>query len=337
MSRRRALKTSAIVLFAAVVNLPAQAGEYFQGKTISIYAGFTSGGGVDSEMRLVAQRLGSYVAGAPSVVPLNMPGAGGLLLANHLYSIDKPDGLTIGMPGRSGFILSATSGDPSAHYKLSKFTWIGSSGAQNPILWLRSSLGVRSLDKLKTAGHPLVIGALAGTSSSAIVPRIIAKYEGLRLRIISGYTGLAEVVLAIERGELDGIYTEAGTFRPDMIAKGAVIPILQTFNIEPGLPSLETIVVNSKERALLNFVVGPSKVGAPLLGPPDLPGPVAGALRDGYLAMEKSPVFRRESTQRGIELGAPIAGAELQTYVLANLVSVTSAVLSDYNSFLGAR
>ena len=94
---------STILCLVLSVALPSQlrAGDdpYFKGKSIALYAGFTPGGGVDSEMRLIAQYFGGFTPGAPSVVPMNMPGAGGILLANHLYAVDKADGLTLGMPG----------------------------------------------------------------------------------------------------------------------------------------------------------------------------------------------------------------------------------------------
>ena len=182
-------------------------------------------------MRLAAQFLGKHLPGNPNITPMNMPGASGIVLANYLYNISKPDGLTIGMPGRAGFILAAITGDKSAKYDLSKFNYIGSSGTDNEILWLRKGINIRSVDELRKVKQPIVIGGLGSTSTTVVVPMILAKYEGLPLRVVSGYPGTNEAVLALERGEIDGVFTAASSFRPDLISSGAVVPIFQAFPI----------------------------------------------------------------------------------------------------------
>src|SRR5262249_60367141 len=124
----------ALILIAAIGALiapGARAQDVYKGKTITLMAGQPPGGGIDSEMRLVAQFLGRYIPGEPAIVPRNMPGAGGLVLGNHLYSIARPDGLTLGMPGRSGFVLAPMISAADTKYDLRKFTWIGSPPGSN--------------------------------------------------------------------------------------------------------------------------------------------------------------------------------------------------------------
>ncbi len=332
----RLVKLFALALAALALAAPARAQDYFRGRTITLYAGFTPGGGVDAEMRLIAQFLGRHIPGNPNVQAMNMPGAGGILLGNYLYSIAKPDGLTIGMPGRSGFFLAAAVGDASARYDIGKFTWIGAAGANNLMLWLRKGLGVRTYAELKQSKTPVVIGGLATSSSSVVVPMVLAKYDGAPLKIISGYTGLAEASLAMERGEIDGIYTHAGTFRPDRIASGDIVPVLQTFPVEPGMPSLDD-VKSPRARALDNLLTAPSRLGAPVIAPPGVPGEIATILRDAYVATGSSRDYVDEAARRGIDIGKPARGEDLQSFVASSLGHIPGDIVEEYRGYVGMK
>jgi len=112
----------------------AAAEDFYRGKTVTLFAGQPPGGGIDSEMRLVARFIGKFIPGEPNILPMNMQGAGGIILGNHLYSVAKPDGLTLGMPGRSGFALAPVISAADTKYDLRKFTWIGSSASSNFVL-----------------------------------------------------------------------------------------------------------------------------------------------------------------------------------------------------------
>jgi tripartite-type tricarboxylate transporter receptor subunit TctC len=314
---------------------PAFSQDFYKGKTITLYAGFPPGGGVDSEMRLVAQFYEKHLPGNPNITPMNMPGASGIILANYLTNISKPDGLTIGIPGRSGFVLASIVGDKNAKYDLSKFNWIGSSGATNQILWLRKESHIRSLDELRKAKQPIVIGGLVSTSASVVMPTILAKYEGLPLRAVSGYPGLSEATLALERGEIDGIFTEAATFRPDLISSGAVVPILQTFPIQPDVPTIDSVIGSQQERALMNLVLGPEGLGAALLGPPGMSNEATSILRGAYTEMVNSTEYRETAAERGIDVGTPNSGEALQKYVIANLTAIPPDTLQEYISYVG--
>jgi tripartite-type tricarboxylate transporter receptor subunit TctC len=324
-----------LALLACAPSVQAQ-DAFYKGKSLTLYAGFTPGGGVDAEMRLIAQFFSRHVPGAPNIQPMNMPGAGGILLGNYLYTIAKPDGLTIGMPGRSGFFLAAAVGDASARYEIAKFTWLGSAGANNLMLWVRKGIGVRTLDDLRKRTDPVVVGGLASSSASSVVPAVLAKYEGLPLRVISGYTGLSEANLAMERGEIDAIYTHVGTFRPDRVASGEIIPILQTFPIEPNMPSLDD-VKSPRARALNDLLTAPSRLGAPLIGPPGLPRELAATLRDAYVAMASSKEYVEEAHRRGIDIGKPNHGAQLQAFVSRSLGDIPKDVVDEYRGYVGLK
>src|SRR5262249_53292693 len=148
----------ALILIAAICSLTAgDAGrqDFYKGKIVPLMAGQPPGGGIDSEMRLVAQFLGRHIPGEPSIVPRNMPGAGGLILGNHLYGVAKPDGLTLGMPGRSGFVLAPIISAADTKYDLRKFTWIGSSARAHIVLLMRLQAHIRSFEGLQSPHPPL--------------------------------------------------------------------------------------------------------------------------------------------------------------------------------------
>lgn len=314
---------------------PAFCEDFYKGKTIGLYVGYPPGGGADSEMRLLAQFYGKYLPGSPDITPMNMPGASGLVLANYLYNISKPDGLTIGMPGRSGFILAGITGDKNAKYNLSKFNYIGSSGTDNNILWLRRGIAIRSIEEMRKAKQPIVIGGLASSSANVIVPTILAKYEGLPLRVVSGYPGTSDAVLALERGEIDGIFNVAGSFRPDLIASGAIVPIFQVFPIQPDVPTIDSVITDEQARALMHLALAPDSLGAPLLAPPGIPEEATTVLRHAYTEMVNSAEYRAAAVTRSVDVSKPNSGEALQTYVSANLAAISPDTLQQYMSIVG--
>src|SRR5262245_54217266 len=190
--------------------LGARADDFFAGKTIAIFAGFPPGGGVDGEMRVLSRYFSKYIPGNPAIVPRNMPGAGGIILANHLYSITAADALTLGMPGRSGFLLSNVVPQKGITYDLTRFSYVGGAGSAANALWIHRRAGISSVADLKRARTPIVVGALNARSENAIAPRVLESYEGWPLKIVTGYPGFSEVLIALDRGEVDALFTHEG-------------------------------------------------------------------------------------------------------------------------------
>jgi tripartite-type tricarboxylate transporter receptor subunit TctC len=224
----------------------ARADDFYRGKTITLFAGQPPGGGIDSEMRLVARFLGKFIAGEPGILPMNMQGAGGIILGNHLYSVAKPDGLTLGMPGRTGFALAPVISAADTKYDLRKFTWIGSSASSNFVLWMRRQANVRSFDDLKNAKRPIIIASSGSTTANSIMPEVLARHEKLPLKVVRGYPGINDAILAVERGEADGVLCQKASLRSDMIASGAIVPVFQVMAIEPGVALLDDLVTDDK-------------------------------------------------------------------------------------------
>jgi tripartite-type tricarboxylate transporter receptor subunit TctC len=333
-----------IIVLSVAVALPlsgsAHADDFYAGKILNIIAGFPPGGGVDGEMRVMTRYFAKYIPGNPTIVSRNMQGAGGIVLGNHLYSIAAADGLTLGMPGRSGFLLSNVVPQKGISYDLTKFSYIGGAGSAANALWLHRRTGVTSLAELKTTKKEIIIGALNARSENAIAPRVLATYEGWPLKVVTGYPGFNEVLIAIERGEVDGLFSHEGSVansRPDMISSGAVKPIVQSVDAFPNVPILSDVVTNDKSRALLGLVTTPSRIGLPLLGPPGIPADRLEILRQSYMRLMADEEYRADADRRGLPVGRAVGGVELQKLIAESLSSVPEAVVKEYMAMAGIK
>jgi len=331
------------LLSASMMLAPANAAEgsdFYAGKTLTLIAGLPPGGGVDGEMRVLAQHFSKYIPGHPTIVARNMPGAGGIVVGNYINSVAVPDGLTLAMPGRSGFLLSNVVPQKGISYDLNKFSYVGGAGSAVNALWLNRKLGIASIAALKARKPDIVIGALTARSENAIVPRVLANYEGWPLKIVTGYGGFSEVLIAVERGEVDGLFTHEGSIansRPDMIAAGTLRPLVQSFESQPDVPVLADVVTNPDAKSLLALVTTPSQIGLPLLGPPGIPADRLEILRQSYMRLMADEDYRAEAERRGLPVGRPVSGSELQALIKRGLSSAPEAVVKAYLAFTGLK
>lgn len=331
------MRSSILVAIALVLAPAAQGEDVYRDKSITLFAGQPPGGGIDLEMRLVAQFYGRHIPGAPVVVARNMPGAGGMILGNHLFNVAKPDGLTLGMPGRSGFVLAPIVSAADTRYDLRRFTWIGSSASSNFVLWMRRDSNIRSFTDLKNAKRTIIIAGSGSTTSNSIIPEVLAAYESMPIKVVRGYPGIADAVLAVERGEADGVLCQRASVRPDMIASGLVMPVLQLFDVEPGVPTLQTLVTNPREKALLELLWAPQKLGLAVVGPPGIPEALTRILRASYLDMVATEDYRAEALKRGFDVGTPNSGAAIAAYVAETLTKMPDEVVGEYRSYVEGR
>jgi len=333
-----------LVALSIAIALPgadsACADDTFAGRTLTVIAGFPPGGGVDGEMRVLTRYFAKYIPGNPVIVSRNMQGAGGIILANHLYSVAAADGLTLGMPGRSGFLLSNVVPQKGIAYDLTRFSYVGGAGSASNALWVHRRTGVNSVEELKHSPKPIVIGALNARSENAIAPRVLESYEGWPLKVVTGYPGFNEVLIAMERGEVDGLFSHEGSVansRPDLIADGTVKAIVQSFDSMPGVPVLPDVVMDVNARALLGLVTVPSQIGLPLLGPPGIAPERLAVLRHSYMRLMEDGEYRAEADRRGLPVGRAVGGAELQQLIVQKLSSVPDRVVKEYMAFAGIK
>jgi tripartite-type tricarboxylate transporter receptor subunit TctC len=220
---------------------------------------------------------------------------------------------------------------------LRKFTWIGSSASSNFVLWMRRQANVRSFEDLRKAKRPIIIASSGSTTANSIMPEVLAKYEKLPLKVVRGYPGINDAVLAVERGEADGVLCQKASMRSDLIASGAVVPVFQVMPIEPGVALLDSSVTEPKEKALLELLSAPQRLGLPVIGPPGMAPDVTRTLRQAYLKMVASPDYLDEAVKRGLDIGQPNTGEELAQFVVTKLVSFPPETIEEYRRFVEHR
>ncbi|HEY4266396.1 MAG TPA: tripartite tricarboxylate transporter substrate-binding protein, partial [Micropepsaceae bacterium] len=291
--------------------------------------GFAPGGGVDTTTRVVAKHLARFIPGAPRIIVQNMEGAAGVVSCNYLYQRVAADGLTIGVPGRSWFVEGAIR-VADVRFDAEKFSYVGSPGAVNSVVYVRTSTGVRSFSDLKAAKRPLTFGALGNLTPTAMVPMMLAA-NGLPVKVVVGYVSSARVIVALEQGEVDGFFTVEASFglRQDLVSKHIIVPILQNKPVHPGLPLIRDALPQS-DGALLRVVMALETFGLPVIGPPAIPAEWLEILRSAFLAMCRDKDFQADAVKADLPVGNPIGGAQLATMMTELVATATPALIARY-------
>src|SRR5213082_1676495 len=210
------LKPALIALAAALpplLSAEAAAQPNFAGKTITIIVGYKPGGGYDATARMISRHLPQHLPGKPTVIVQNMPGGNSIIAANHMYNVAKPDGLTIGTFNRNLPIAQLTSVQ-GVKFDIIKFAWIGSAANETTILAIRSDLPYKTFDEMRKAKEPVVIGSTGPGANTHDFPLLLKDLLGLNLKIVSGYSSSADIMLAVERKEVDGRAGSYTSLRP---------------------------------------------------------------------------------------------------------------------------
>jgi tripartite-type tricarboxylate transporter receptor subunit TctC len=204
--------------------------DFYRGKVVRIFVGLAAGGGFDTYARVIGRHLGKHIPGHPTIVVENMVGAGGLIAANHLYKVAKPDGLTMGH-FLGGLFLLQVFGKPGVEFDARKFEYVGVPVKDNPACAFIRASGITSIEKWLAAKTPVKVGAVAQGSPTDEVPKILAASIGVPVQIVSGYKGTSAIRLAAEGGEVVGgcwgWESIRATWRKGIEA-GEVVVVLQT-------------------------------------------------------------------------------------------------------------
>ena len=239
----RCLVTACLLLLSGASAFGQGPTDVYTGRTIHSLVGLSAGGGADTHMRLVARYLGKHLPGRPAVVPQNMTGANGLILANYLSNVAPRDGTTIGLLS-SALLLQQAVSKPGIQYDLEKFNWLGSAAPRTVgIIVVSSAAGIDLIDQAKQ--REVVLGGIGVGGITSSLPKLINDLLGTRFKIVTGYPGSPQLDLAVERGEVHGRhYTWSGlkANQPRWIANKQVKVLLYAGDKPDdldGVPSLE--------------------------------------------------------------------------------------------------
>src|SRR3989441_5434531 len=259
-----------VALAALLAALPlAAAAQSFAGKTVTIVVGYKPGGGYDATARLLARRLPDRLPGKPTVIVQNMPGGNSIIAANHMYNVAKPDGLTIGTFNRNLPIAQLTRVQ-GVKYDMTKFAWIGSAANEATILAIRYDLPYKNFDELRKAKEQVVIGSTGPGANTHDFPLLLKDLLGLKLKIVSGYSSSADIMLAIERKEVDGRAGSYTSLKP-FIDRKLVRPIVRARSTESGLEQLpvdESFAPTPRAKAIMALRSAPEVTARPYVLPP---------------------------------------------------------------------
>lgn len=312
---------AAVAIAAAAVVPPAaaraQGPDAFPGKPLQIIVGFGAGGGYDLWARTLGRHIGRHLPGRPAVVIQNMPGAGSLNAANHLYTVAPKDGTTIGIVARDA-VLNPLTGQSGARFDAPKFSWIGSPAVERNVCIVYHTAPVQSFeDALR---RDVVVGATGAGSGAAIYPRALNALLGTRFKLITGFTSSSDSLLAMERGEIDGICESLDSVvgrRPDWITTGKAKVLLQGgTDPDPHLkaPFVLDLARNEEERLTIRLLYAGQGIGRPFLAPPELPPNRLAMLRGAFDATMGDAEFIEDARRQKLTLD-PRTGTSLAALV----------------------
>jgi len=295
--------TLALVAALALAAIAPQAAAQFEGKTVTIVVGFKTGGGYDRTARILARHLPKYLPGKPNVIVQNMPGANSIIAANHVYGVAKPDGLTLGTFNRN-LVLAQLTKVSGVKYDMTRFAWIGSAASESTVLAIRSDLPYKSFDEMRKAGKTVVIGATGPGANTYDFPLLLKELLGVDIKIVSGYSSSSDIMLALERKEVDGragSYSSLQTF----VERGTVRPLVRARAVEPGIEKLpvdENLAPNARAKAIMALRSAPEVVGRPFVMTPGTPEPLLKAMRDAFAKAIKDPELIAEARKAKMDL-----------------------------------
>jgi tripartite-type tricarboxylate transporter receptor subunit TctC len=306
---RTAIATAAILAAPAA---PAQTvADFYRDKQIKLVVSSSPGGGFDAVTRLIARHVEKHMPGNPAFVVQNMAGAGGLRAANFLYAVAPGDGTTIGL-FQNTIPLEPLYGNRQAAFDAKKFQWLGSPSQEFAVFAIWHTVPVDTVADART--HELAIGAPGSTSSPAFYGRIFAAVLGMKIRIIAGYPGEAEALLAMERRENDGnssaYWSSLKATHPDWLAEKKIKFLLQ-YGAHPraelkDVPFAPDLTGDPMKRQIVEIAAAPLALGRPLAAPPGVPPDRIAALRAALADTFRDPDYLAECQNLRLECDEPV-------------------------------
>ena len=336
--------SSSIIFIALSFCDPALAQDnFFSGKTVRIVVGSIPGGGYDYWARLLARHMSKYIPGNPELVVQNMPGGGSLVATNYVYSVAKPDGLTLGMPNQSVY-MGQVVGDKEARFDVQKLNWIGSPDRNTTLLYIRADTPYISMDDVIKAKVPPKCGGSGRDSSSLIFA--LEDLIGARFEVVLGYQGGSQTDLAVERGEVvcrsmvlgvhfsrqpftlwhsknfDRHLVQMGRKRDD---RSADTPTLYEL--------MDRYKTPERGRQLATVLTAGENFGHPMIAPPSVSPDRVKLLRDAYAKTLRDPALLADVKKQEFDFD-PVSGEELQT-LAKTVVNQPAPVIDRLKKILG--
>lgn len=314
--------------------------DFYRNQTITLLVGSNTGGGYDAYARPTARHLGRFIPGEPNIAIKYMPAAGSIPAANTLFSVSSRDGLTLGMVQRH-VPFERLRGNRNAKYDPFQFNWLGSVASEVSITMVWATAPHRTAQDILTM--PLVAGSLGPGTDSEIETNGMINLLGAPIKLIRGYSGTAETLLAVERGELQGVHgiswSYVKTRKADWLRDKKIRVILQTgLHPHPDLstvPSLFGLVKSEDIRQVWELIFTPKLMSRPFVLPPGVPAERVAALRTAFARMVTDPAFLADLAKVGYEVS--FIPADESERLIKRVYAFPETVVERMNSAIAAQ
>lgn len=302
---------------------------FYKGKTMQLLIGFGAGGGYDLYGRAVAHHIGRFIPGNPSIVPQNMAGAGSVRAASFLYNAAPRDGTVIGTFSR-GIVVDTLIGADKASFDAQNFGWLGSVTNEVSVCGFSRASGIRTFDDMLSKNS--TVGASGAADDLAVYPNVLRSVFGAKLKLITGYPGTAEILLAVERGELGGLcgwsWSTLKSRSKSLYDSGAItIPLqlgLSPHEDLPKVPLVTALTKDATKSAILQLIFSRQTMARPFAAPPGIPEERLRALRTAFDATMRDKDFLAEAQKLDLEV-RPVSGVDIDALV-ANLAQTPAEI-----------
>jgi tripartite-type tricarboxylate transporter receptor subunit TctC len=296
---------------------------FYEGKTVRLVIGSGPGALYDLWARLIARHMGKHIPNHPGVVVQTMPGAGSIIAANYIYSVAKPDGLTLGAINPAIY-MDQLLGRREVKFDWAKFNWIGTPEQPDFLFFMRGDSPYKSVEDIRKAKEPPKCGSTGTGSPLYHIPKLMEETIGTKFNVVVGYQGAPDIDLAMERGEIHcRLITIAAFFGREPFLTwgktGFVRPLVQTGRKRDAkLPEVSTLYELMEQyktaeagRRLATVILAPIVFGRPMVAPPGVPAERVKILREAWNRTLKDPELLAEANRSGWPV-APVGGAELE-------------------------
>ncbi len=331
----------AVVLGVPLAPHPADAAEdFYKGKTFTVLVGLAAGAGTDLDARVISRYMVKYLPGQPTLVVQNMPGAGGLAVTNHLYSVAPKDGTVVAVTQRGVATVPLFAPD-TATFDATKFNWIGSRSGEVSLGAVWHTVPIASIRDVLT--RETVVGSTGGGADTHMIPLIFNATLGTKFKVVSGYAGGSEINVAIERGEVEGrlgwSYNAMISTKADWM-RDKKIKIISQLSLEkhpllPDVPIALDLATDDGKRQALRIFAARQEIGFPMIAPPDLPAERVNQLRRAFDAVMKDPEYLKEAEKMQVDVD-PRTGEKLQQLV-AEINRTPRTVVDSARALLKAQ
>jgi tripartite-type tricarboxylate transporter receptor subunit TctC len=319
-ARRLIVTAAAFITLLATTSAPwAQpVADFYRGKTVRLIIGYGSGGSYDFYGRLAAEFLGRHIPGNPTIIPVNMPGAGGFKAIEYLYKVAPQDGTHLGSVAQQMAMTALV--DEKLGIDPTKLNYLGRLTAMIDIAVALPKSGITSFEDARK--REITVGAGQSTSTSALYARALNTYAGSRFKIVTGYSGTAEIQLAVERGEVE---VNGGESLPTVLVhnpewvQGKAVFLYQNglkrASQLPQVPTMAELVTTDEKRQVegrqvMGALAGTAEIGRAILTTPGVPAERLGALRAAFQRMVADPDFLAAMAKRNVMI-EPATGEAL--------------------------